>query len=506
MSQMSAHEPTPAEIPISHLDGFSISERTSIILQQLKDWYSKMDLLDEEDNKKMKMPEILETIENHLDRSDVYNVANILWHLYGGLIVCQNTRHHGDWLVLNHEPGSGWTLQTVGTVYSEMRKGLHEILLLIAKIDLRDNISKTALITMIRKNNTYIFANSVVRELDVMSYRHEFLKKMNEDYNVLGMAEAQQYDIVTGETYDIGPDDPIMHSTGHSADVLQNMDATLVQEVHRYMETMWPDPEQLENAWDIFSECLQSTSAGLRNLIVSGGHLTGKSTLVRLLSKALGDYATSLPSNAFKAPFSRYSARPDLVKLKGTRLVMISDDDESISRSPDEQLMRILNIFSDRPAKEISARPLYGESVAFEPRFKTMVTTSLPIPDLAEASRHVQVIRLSRQWQPDERLPADWVEKHAATFLALLVQHRRHNIGLGENNIGACADGVQAHPVSCTSATNWLGVDVEDEENAPDETANEVTPTESGGWGVWMSSIWASTVSPLLQRLLNRSG
>lgn len=128
----------------------------------------------------------------------------------------------------------------------------------------------------------------------------------------------------------------------------------------------------------------------------------GKSTLLAALHNLLGDYAQAAPVGIIcksKNERDYAAANPVLMKLKGARLVTMSESDES--GRLDEQAIKQYT-----GGEVITARALYGNPVSFYPQFKLWLSCNT-LPTIADrslfSSERIKVVEFSRHFDGDEQ-------------------------------------------------------------------------------------------------------
>ena len=102
--------------------------------------------------------------------------------------------------------------------------------------------------------------------------------------------------------------------------------------------------------------------------MLSGVGANGKSTLVNLLTKLMGDYAANTAASTLMASNSNHLG-DDLIRLAGARLVTAAETEHG-------QRFAEAKIKSFTGGDMVSARPLYGEWVDFTPVGKILLTTN----------------------------------------------------------------------------------------------------------------------------------
>jgi putative DNA primase/helicase len=98
--------------------------------------------------------------------------------------------------------------------------------------------------------------------------------------------------------------------------------------------------------------------------LLYGGGANGKSVLLSILNRLLGDYAGSTPFDTFDSETSE--ARQDLAKLHGTRLVTVIETEE-------DRRLAEARVKSVTGGDLVTARKLYSESFDYKPQFKLWI-------------------------------------------------------------------------------------------------------------------------------------
>lgn len=114
--------------------------------------------------------------------------------------------------------------------------------------------------------------------------------------------------------------------------------------------------------------CLTGDTSEQCFFILHGDGANGKSVFLNVIRRLLGDYAEQTPKTTFVAR-SKEGATNDLAKLRGARLVSISEteDGEHLAES------LIKQVTGQDP---LTARPLYKEFFTFVPQFKVLLATN----------------------------------------------------------------------------------------------------------------------------------
>lgn len=166
----------------------------------------------------------------------------------------------------------------------------------------------------------------------------------------------------------------------------------------------------------------------------------GKSTLLDTLYHILGDYAQSVPVGLIcKGGASKdYSAaNPTLVKLKGARMVVMSESDEY--GKMDEQAIKQYT-----GGGAVTARPLYGEQMSFVPQFKMWLSCN-SLPSVSDkslfASDRIKLVEFNRHFsetEQDKSLKEQFQTKEAMQYIFLwavagYMRYKRKGLTISED-------------------------------------------------------------------------
>jgi len=171
-------------------------------------------------------------------------------------------------------------------------------------------------------------------------------------------------DLATGKLLD--PEPSMHHSkmAGVAYDAHANCPRFM-----QFLKDIFPDdPELLEYVQKVAGYTLTGSTKEQCLFMLLGGGANGKSTLVSLLTKLMGDYAANTAASTLMAS-SNNQLGDDLIRLAGARLVTAAETEHG-------QRFAEAKIKSFTGGDMISARPLYGEWVDFTPVGKILLTTN----------------------------------------------------------------------------------------------------------------------------------
>lgn len=145
--------------------------------------------------------------------------------------------------------------------------------------------------------------------------------------------------------------------------------AATCPEFEKFLEQIIPDPEVRAYLKRWFGYSLTGLTDAQKLSFFYGGGRNGKSTLVELIAKIIGDYGTTLPIESLTGDQQRKGsdATPDLVRLPGARLVRASEPDKG--QSMKEGLIKALT-----GGEAILIRRMMKEFVEITPEFKLTIS------------------------------------------------------------------------------------------------------------------------------------
>ena len=236
------------------------------------------------------------------------------------------------------------------------------------------------------------YVKTLIDGLGHMFYEKKVIEKFDENVNLLGFNNGV-IDLKAYEFREGRPDDYITMSTGLDLPVEQDelpisfdklWEKTkkiphfniLHRDILKFMAEVFPDTEVRNYVWRWLSKCLSGENRDQGFYIWNGEGSNGKSVLIDLMNKILGDYACGLPVQMItKKRGAAEAANPAMAQTKGKRLVVMSEPE--IGEEINTGLMKELT-GGDR----IKARHLFKECFEFIPHFK-MVTMCNDLPQVS---------------------------------------------------------------------------------------------------------------------------
>ena len=233
---------------------------------------------------------------------------------------------------------------------------------------LRKRSNKLAdLCVLLKKTN---WKNNIMREAKELFYDKDFINKM--DNNPYLLCFSNYIIDFKNKIHRLGqPDDYISKSTNIEYIPLDEItDQSKIDEIYSFMEELFPNEELRKYMWEHLSSTLIGNNDNQTFNIYTGSGRNGKSKLVDLMSKVLGDYKATVPITLVTQKRSNIgSTSSEIVQLMGVRYAVMQEP--SKGEKINEGIMK--EITGGDP---IQGRALFKESVTFIPQFKLVVCTN----------------------------------------------------------------------------------------------------------------------------------
>ncbi len=135
-------------------------------------------------------------------------------------------------------------------------------------------------------------------------------------------------------------------------------------EIESFIGKVLPDPEVRQYFLRHLSTCLIGGNRAQKFHVMTGSGSNGKSMLLNLTAKALGDYAAVVPISLFTQKRNKSAAAaPEVFRLKGRRFVTMQEPDERIALNTG--LMKEIT-----SCEKMYARDLFKSGCEFEVQAK----------------------------------------------------------------------------------------------------------------------------------------
>jgi P4 family phage/plasmid primase-like protien len=206
------------------------------------------------------------------------------------------------------------------------------------------------------------FKANIMKECRELFFDEEFTKKIDANKDLIAFNNGI-LDMTTADFAfrDGKPEDYISFSTGIDFDPKRNYyDYPAWPEVEMFIKKVLPDKEVREYFMKHLATNLSGGNLAQKFHIMTGSGSNGKSMIMNLLSKSLGDYSCTVPiSLVTQKRKSSGSAAPEVARLKGRRFVTMQEPDETIALNTG--LMKELT-----SGEKVFARDLFKSGSEFE--------------------------------------------------------------------------------------------------------------------------------------------
>lgn len=211
----------------------------------------------------------------------------------------------------------------------------------------------------------------IMTEAKELFYDGQFLNKLDTNPYLLcfknGVIDFKEKIFRKGH-----PEDYISMCTNIDYIKLTDKHKPIIQEIELFMSQLFPKPELCQYMWEHLASSLIGTSANQTFNQYYGIGQNGKSVLVNLMEKCLGDYKGDVPLTLVTEKRAKVGGlTPEIVKLKGIRYAVMQEPskDDVIN----EGILKQMTSGKD----PIQGRALHCPPVSFYPQFKLVVTCNV---------------------------------------------------------------------------------------------------------------------------------
>jgi P4 family phage/plasmid primase-like protien len=329
--------------------------------------------------------------DKKVNGSTDWDIANVLYHFKKDQFVCSSVKDKQWFQFMNHrwvKIDDGTSLRTV--ISTELRKlyGLKAMNLNVAisAID-EDDEEKTELKEALHKR--------FEKAIEI----HTKLGRTPDKRNLMDAAKDRFYDKDFDRKMDTNPyllccsngvwdfkekifrdgrmDDYISMTTDNEYNPLKPADEPIIKEINTFMEQLFPVEELREYMWTHLASTLVGTAVNQTFNNYIGGGRNGKSVLVTLMTKVLGEYKGELPLSAVVTQKRTQvgGTAPEITALKGKRYAVMQEPRQGDILN--EGILKELTSGHDA----VQARGLYSSPITFIPQFKLVVCANV-LPEI----------------------------------------------------------------------------------------------------------------------------
>lgn len=217
---------------------------------------------------------------------------------------------------------------------------------------------------VVQKLKTTSFKSNTMKECRELFFDEQFTKKVDSNKDLIafnnGILDLITFDFRAGK-----PEDYISFSTEIDYDIEKTYsDYNEWSNIQTFIKQVLPDNEVRSYFLNHLATCLVGGNKSQKFHILTGSGSNGKSMLMNLASKALGDYAAVVPISLFtQKRAGSGSAAPEVIRLKGRRFVTMQEPDEKVALNTG--LMKQIS-----SGEKMFARDLFKSGVEFEVQAK----------------------------------------------------------------------------------------------------------------------------------------
>jgi P4 family phage/plasmid primase-like protien len=243
----------------------------------------------------------------------------------------------------------------------------------IEKDQLESNMRNSLVDNIIGKLDNVSFKKNIIAEMHYLFKQHEpnFISKLDANPYLFGFKNGV-YDLETCSFRGGNKNDYITLSTGYDYIEYDESDEE-IQEIYTFLKQIIPNEKVFQYLLKILGRSLLGINDEKFYILTGLSGANGKSTLINFLEYALGDYITSADVSLLTNPRAiSSSASPDVIRLKGKRLVSFAEPEYK-----DTLKTGIIKAFSG--GDSIIARELYKAPISFKLQASMfMCTNDLP--------------------------------------------------------------------------------------------------------------------------------
>jgi len=274
------------------------------------------------------------------------------------------------------------------------------------------------------------FKDSIMKECRCLFIEEKFEEILDSRAHLIGFDNGV-YDFKMHLFRDGMPDDYIYHCT-HRNYIIYNPTIPEISEINEFFSKLFVNENLRNYLLDILCCIIDGSIAQERFYIFTGQGSNGKSRLLDLIQKSVGDYYSTLPISLLtQKRVASNAAQGEVERTKGRRFAVLSEpnDNDKINIGYMKELSG-----HDR----ILTRKLYGEPIEFTPQFK-MILACNELPEIPSDDggtwRRIRVIEFSSKFcenpvKDNEFLIdlelSDKFERWSDIFISMLIERHKH--------------------------------------------------------------------------------
>jgi P4 family phage/plasmid primase-like protien len=343
----------------------------------------------------------LNSCSSKLDKSGCgdFDIANVLYHIYGAEYVCVSVKGN----IWYHYNKNRWQVNDSGTtlrkaisvqlrdIYNKKSQGLMHTISVRAdggnneivqsnhnqqqqqEVPASEEYGKnrsSKILGICQRLGKTTDKKNIMTEAKELFYDGSFLSKLDTNPYLLcftnGVIDFKNKEFRKGQ-----PEDNISMCTNiNYTPLTPAIHQPIIDEINDFMRKLFPEPSLCEYMWDHLASTLSGTSVNQTFNMYIGAGQNGKSVLVDLMSKVLGEYKGDVPLTLVTDKRGKVGGlAPEIVQLKGIRYAVMQEP--SKGDVINEGIMKQLTSGKD----PIQGRaPYMPETISFLPQFSLVVT------------------------------------------------------------------------------------------------------------------------------------
>lgn len=325
------------------------------------------------------------TIDFFIDQTTIdateFDLASVLFNIFKDRFVCVSIRNkcwyeYGSHRWFEIDSGSTLRLCISKEMHHEYLTRIHDMTTMMQTMEqndskyepMRKKTCKLAEIAVSLKKTHQ--KNNIMREACELFYDKDFFNKLDQNPYLLCFSNGV-IDFKAKKHRPGQPDDYISKCTNIEYINLKQIHDPCVERIKTFMNQLFPNEQLRGYMWEHLASVLIGTLDNQTFNIYTGSGRNGKSCLVNLMGKVLGDYKGTVPSTLItQKRTSIGSTSSEIVALMGTRYAVMQEP--SKGDKINEGIMK--EITGGDP---IQGRALFKDTVTFIPQFKLVVTTNV---------------------------------------------------------------------------------------------------------------------------------
>ena len=319
-------------------------------------------------------------VQESIEFATDFDLANILYHIYKDRFVCVSIKnnvwyeYYGN---LWREIDSGNTLriQISKEMWNKFFEKSQQITARLIQLESESeewkklkviNQKISTISAYLKKTN---IKNNIMREARELFYDRDFMEKLDSNPYLICFNNFV-IDFKKKEHRKGRPEDYLSKCT--NIDFITNLSnySSVQNEILSFMEQLFPENKLNKYMWQHLASCLLGTNDNQKFNIYTGSGANGKSKLVELMARCMGDYKATVPITLITQKRNTIgSTSSEVAQLIGTRYAVMQEP--SKGDKINEGIMK--EITGGDP---IQARALFKDSITFVPQFKLAVCTN----------------------------------------------------------------------------------------------------------------------------------